>query len=113
VTTGTPEATKKVTLTTRSRLFVFGNVYAGILNCATPYCSFPWVLRVDGEELPNSARRVRANSGESSSSQLMPFGVTEPLEPGTHTITLVRGPLNGTAAMSHGDFDLGAIALGV
>jgi len=47
------------------------------------------------------------------SGSLTPFGVTEPLDPGEHTVTLVRDTPVGTLTSSFADEDLGAIALGV
>ena len=106
-------ATKKVTLTTRSRLFVLANVYSSIDTCSSPFCWLVWGVLVDGVPIPDSSRRVETVMGKRMSGSLTPFGVTEPLDPGEHTVTLVRDTPVGTLTSSFADEDLGAIALGV
>jgi hypothetical protein len=106
-------ATKKVTLTTRSRLFVLASVHSSIDTCSSPNCWLVWGVLVDGVAVPDSSRRVQTEMGQPMSGSLTPFGVTEPLEPGDHTLTLVRDTPVGTLTSSFGDEDLAAIALGV
>jgi hypothetical protein len=108
----TVTATKSVALTTRSRLYVFGSVLGRVDGCGSPLCVSAWGLLVDGVPVESSSRRVRAPNGQSAEGTVTPFGVTEPLEPGTHTLALTRG-LAGTAAFTYTDQALGAIALGV
>ena len=105
-------AKKTVTLTTRSRLFVFANVWASIETCSSAYCYILWGVLVDGVPVPHSSRRVETLMNQPMSGSLTPFGVTEPLEPGPHTVALVRDTGVGTSTVSHGDQELGAIALG-
>jgi hypothetical protein len=106
-------ATKKVTITTRSRLFVFGNVWSRIDSCSSVFCYIVWGLVVDGVAVPHATRRVETLVGEPEADSLTPFGVTEPLDPGEHTVALVRDTPAGTLTSSFGDAHLGAIALGV
>jgi hypothetical protein len=109
--TSTVSATKSVTLTNRSRLFVFASVQGSASTCGSAYCFGYWGVLVDGVPLANGARRLQAASGETMEDSLSPFGVTEPLEPGEHTIALARYML-GSATPYSNDQDLAAIALG-
>jgi hypothetical protein len=108
----TVTATKSVTLTTRSRLFVLASVWADTGSCGTVSCYVEWGLLVDGVPLAHSTSEVPLYSGESRTGELSPFGMTEPLEPGTHTVALAYEKF-GLISVGHATQDLGAIALGV
>jgi hypothetical protein len=109
--TATVTATKSVTFTTHSRLFVFASVRGALGTCVSPVCYANWGVLVDGVPVPRGARRLAVFSGESVEDSLTAFGVTEPLAPGTHTVALAR-EVFGDASGSSSDQDLGAIALG-
>jgi hypothetical protein len=109
-----PTSTKTVTLTTRARLFVLGSNRVRIQGCTSATCTKSWGLTVDGVPVAGSERRAEAQIGAEGFATLTPFGVTDVLEPGTHTIGLTQKPGTGnlmaaTFAGSH----LAAIALGV
>jgi hypothetical protein len=110
--TSTVTATKTVTLTTRSRLFVLASVWADTGSCGTLSCYATWGVLVDGVPVPHGARAIPLYSGESWEGELTPFGVTGPLEPGTHTVALAKATY-GAVSVGNGDQDVGAIALGV
>lgn len=105
-------STKTVTLTTRARLFVIGSTEAGIQSCPV-LCTTGWGLRVDGDPVAGSARTLQGGPG-TSRDVLAPFGVSAVLEPGTHTIALVKDPTSGgpgTTSFNHQH--IAAVALGV
>jgi hypothetical protein len=107
----TAASTKKVTLTTRSRLYVIGSTRVGISGCPAT-CILTWGLRVDGTPVAGSTRTLYLDV-PSGRDTLTPFGVTEPLEPGTHTIELVREPAAGApGGTSFGYQHIAAVALG-
>jgi hypothetical protein len=112
LSSGDVQATKTVTLTTRSRLFVFANAWATITGCGAPSCNFIWGVVVDGVPVVHSARQVRVPNSQKASDSLTPFGVTAPLAPGEHTVSLVSATPSGSTTVSWGDLELGAIALG-
>jgi hypothetical protein len=107
------QATKTVTLATRSRLFVFANALATINGCSSPYCNFIWGVVVDGVPVAHSVRQVRVPNSQTASDSLTPFGVTAPLPPGEHSVSLVSATPTGNSSTSYADLELGAIALGV
>jgi hypothetical protein len=109
--TATVTATKSVTFTTHSRLFVFASVRGALGTCVSPVCYANWGVLVDGVPVPRGARRLAVFSGESVEDSLTAFGVTEPLAPGTRTVALGREVFGDGSALSS-DQDLGAIALG-
>ena len=85
-----------------------------ILGCTSATCTKSWGLTVDGVPVAGSERRAEASIGAEYFQTLTPFGVTDVLEPGTHTIGLTQKPgtgnfMNTNFAGSH----LAAIALGV
>jgi len=109
-----PTSTKTVTLTTRARLFVLGSNRVRIQGCTSATCTKSWGLTVDGVPVAGSERRAEAQIGAEGFATLTPFGVTDVLEPGTHTIGLTQKPGTGTfMAATFAGSHLAAIALGV
>ncbi|HKE79794.1 MAG TPA: collagen-like protein [Solirubrobacteraceae bacterium] len=105
-------ATKSVTLTSRSRIFAIASARVTISGCSSLSCSARVGLRVDGDAMPLSTRSLLIGTGDGID-VLSPFGVTPPLDPGTHTIELVREPTTGTlTAAGYGTQHIAAIALG-
>ena len=105
-------ATKAVTLTSRSRLFVIGSARVTINGCSSLSCSARVGLRVDGEAVAGSTRSLLIGTGDGAE-VLTTFGVTPPLDPGSHTIQIVRDPTTGTLTSAfYINQHIAAIALG-
>jgi hypothetical protein len=110
-------ASRTVTLPAAARLYVFGSVRAVIENCSSS-CTMQWGLRVDGVAVSGSGRKLATLGIPPTptpyiADTLTPWGITETLGAGAHTIQLVKEPLVGPMAGSaFGDQDIGAIALG-
>ena len=109
----TVASTKTVTLDTRARLLVLGSTRAAIYGCSSGICTVTWGLRIDGAPIDGSARGLQSSNGDEHD-VLTPFGVTAPLDPGTHTIALGKEPTSGTVtSTSFGGQHIAAVALGV
>ena len=112
-----PSGSKTVTLPFSARLFVFASVWTSISNCSTD-CRLDVGLRVDGVAVPGSIRRLGTVAGAPTptpyvTGELTPWGITETLVAGNHTIELVRQQLTGTmGGSSFGNQQIGAIAIG-
>ena len=105
-------ATKSVTLTTRSRIFAIASSRASIAGCSSLACSARVGLRVDGEPVAASTRTLLIGTGDGQD-VLTSFGLTPALDPGTHTIVLVREAVTGTHTEAlFGLSHIAAIALG-
>jgi hypothetical protein len=105
-------ATKSVTLTTRSRIFAIASSRVSIGGCSSLSCSARVGLRVDGAPVAASTRSLLIGTGDGQD-VLTPFGMTPALDPGTHTIELVREAVTGTITEAiFGTSHVAAIALG-
>jgi hypothetical protein len=101
-----------MTLTARSRIFAIASTRVTISGCSSLACSARVGLRVDGEAVAGSTRSLLIGTGDGLD-VLTSFGVTPALDPGTHTIEIVREPTTGTlTGSSYGLSHIGAIALG-
>jgi len=113
---GTPGVAIKsvdLSLTSQGQAFVLATLRDVYLTCGEAACEAQWGIYVDSRPVPATGVRLQADiHGSDGYTFYTLYGLTPPLAPGKHTVTLGLTSAGGPASVGQLGAQLGALTLG-